>query len=126
MAKTITREEFNRMTAGIGVPVKKASKVADLEKVKAKAMKNLRDFTMSVKIENEDGTTSNGKIKPYANLSFQELGNVKVTWTNKDGVENGKEYPAVKFDNGRVLILKGWYYQGVVPVEGIEGLYTFK
>lgn len=122
--KTITREEYNRLTAGLNIPAKKDKKKVDIEKVKAKAIEAWRKFTVKVEIKNDDGTTSIGKVKPYKNLSFKEIGNVKVIWTNREGQQE-KEYPAIEWESGKTAVLMGWFYKGVTPIPNSDGLYMF-
>lgn len=124
--QTISRQEFNKMSAGIVVPTKKAVKVVDAEATKKKAIQAWRDFTMKVKVENEDGSTSIGSIKPYKELSFKEIGTVKVLWTNKASNEQKeKEYSAIEWANGKKAVFMGYFYKSVMPIPQTEGLYTF-
>jgi hypothetical protein len=122
--KTISRAEFNSLTKGIVVPTKKVAKSVDTEDVKRKAIESWKNFGIKVKVENEDGSTFEATQYPYKTLSFKELGQVKVVWTNKEGQQE-KEYNAIEWDNGRKAVFMGWCYKGIVPLPNNEGLYMF-
>jgi len=122
--ETISKADFNRMTAGIGVPTKKTTSV-NTEAVKLKALAYWKSYTKKVKVDNEDGTFSVAEIQPYKELSFEEIGNVKVVKSDTDGNLTEKEYSAIAWSNGRKAVFCGWKYSGIVPVPNNEGLYMF-